>query len=185
MRALTQREQRTIRFGGIALAAYLVLFGGLQIWQLVTTRHAEYQRLLAEAGTLRQKTLLYQTKAQHAQKLMESFQLDPAKLARQTVLAQASAAIQRAAMSGGVQLGPMRESPARPSSKEVGSIQLEALGPVPALLKFLQQTHSLGYPLIIDTFQLGSEASRPGPVKLSLTFVILDFDQWKPDKTHA
>src|SRR5260221_9584353 len=144
MRALTQREQRTIRLGGIALAAYLVLFGGLQVWGLVSKRHAEYQGLLTEARTLRQRVILYQSKAQHAQKLMESFQMDPVKLARETVLAQASAAIQRAAMSGGVQLAPVRETPARPSSKELGSIQLEALGPVPALLKFVQPNHSLG-----------------------------------------
>jgi hypothetical protein len=185
MRALTQREQRTIRFGGIALAAYLVLFACLQIWGVVSKRHTEYQQLLSEARALRQKVILYQTKSQHAQKLMDSFQMDPVKLTRETVLAQASAAIQRTAMSGGVQLGPVRESPARPSSKELGSIQLEALGPVPALLKFLQQTHSLGYPLIIDSMQLGSEPSRPGPIKLNLTVVILDFDQWKPDKSHA
>ena len=185
MRALTQREQRTVRLGGIALAGYLVLFAGLQIWGFISKRHAEYQGLLSEARTLRQKIILSRSKAEHASKLMESFQMDPVKLERATVLAQASAAIQRAAMGGGVQLGPIRESPARPSSKELGSIQLEALGPVPALLKFVQQTHSLGFPLIIDSMQIGSEPTRPGPIKQNLTIVILDFDQWKPEQTHA
>ena len=185
MRALTQREQRTIRLGAMALGGYLVLFGGMQVWSFVATKRAQYQLLLDQARDLRQKVVLYQSKAQHARKLMESYHMDPAKLAHETVLAQASAAIQRAAMGGGVQLGPVRESPARPSSKELGSIQMEAAGPVPALLKFVQQTHSLGYPLIIDTMQISSEPSRPGQVKLSLTFVVLDFDQWKPEKTHA
>lgn len=185
MRALTQREQRTVRFGGIALAAYLVLFGGLQLWGFISKRHSDYQGLLTEAHTLRQKIILYRSKAEHASKLMESYQMDPVKLERATVLAQASAAIQRAAMGGGVMIGPVRESPARPSSKELGSIQLEALGPVPALLKFIQQTHSLGFPLIIDSMQIGSEPTRPGPIKLNLTIVVLDFDQWKPEQTHA
>jgi len=185
MRALTPREQRTVRFGGIALAAYLVIFGAMQVWTFVSRKHAEYQQLLGEARTLRQKVTVYQAKAQHLQKLMESFQMDPAKLSRETVLGQASAAIQRTAMGGGVQIGPVRESPGRPSTKELGWIQLEAMGPVPALLKFMQQTRSLGYPLVIDTMQISSEPSRPGPIKLSLTFIVLDFDQWKQEKNHA
>jgi hypothetical protein len=185
MRALTQKEQRTIRLGGIALGAYLILFCGMQLWTLLAKKHAEYQALLGDAHNLRQKVILYQSKVQHAQKLMESFQMDPAKLTHETVLAQASAAIQKAAMGGGVQIGPVRESPTRPSSKELGSIQFEAMGPAPALLKFVEQTHSLGYPLLIDTIQINSEPSRPGQVKVNLTFVILDFDQWKPEKTHA
>jgi hypothetical protein len=59
------------------------------------------------------------------------------------------------------------------------------MGPAPALLKFLEQTHSLGYPLIIDSMQIGSEPSRPGPLKLNLTIIVLDFDQWNLEKRHA
>lgn len=185
MRALTHREQKTVRFGGLALAGYLVLFAGLQVCGFISNKHAEYEGLLTEARTLKQKVILYRSKAEHASKLMQTYQMDPVKLERATVLAQASAAIQRAAMGGGVQIGPVRESPARPSSKELGSIQLEAMGPVPALLKFVQQTRSLGFPLIIDSMQIGSEPNRPGPIKLNLTLVILDFDQWNPEKTHV
>jgi hypothetical protein len=185
MRALTQREQRTVRLGGIGLGAYLILFCGLQVWNFVSRKHTEYQQLLTEAANLRQKVILYQSKVQHSQKLMESFQMDPVKLTRDTALAQASAAIQRAAMAGGVAIGPVREAPARASTKELGSIQLEAAGPAPALLKFVEQTHSLGYPLLIDTITISSEPMRPGQVKLNLTFVVLDFEQWKPEKTHA
>jgi hypothetical protein len=185
MRALTPREKRTIRIGGAALAVYLVLFGALQVWTFLSNRRAEYRQLLAQTRDLRHKVDLYQGKIQHTQKLMESFRIDPAKLTRESVLAQASAAIQRAAIGGGVAVGSMRESPARPSSKELGSIQLEAIGPAPALLKFVEQTHSLGYPLIIDSMQFGSEPSRPGPIKLNLTIIVLDFDQWKAEKRHV
>jgi hypothetical protein len=185
MRALTQRETRTIRIGGIGLAVYLVLFGGMQVWTFLSNKRAEYGRLLTQAHDLSRRVELYQGKIQHTQKLMESFRMDPAKLSRESVMAQASAAIQRAAMGGGVAIGPLRESPARPSSKELGSIQLEAAGPAPALLKFVEQTHSLGYPLVIDTMQFGSEPSRPGQVKLNLTIVVLDFEQWNPEKPHV
>jgi hypothetical protein len=185
MRALSQREKRTVRLGATALAIYLLVFCGVHVWNALAKRHSDYQQLLAEAQNLRRKVVLYQVKVQHIRKLMEEFRMDPAKLARASVLAQASAAIQSAALGGGVQLGPVRESPARPSSKELGSIQLEAAGPAPALLKFVQQTHSLGYPLIIDSMQIGSEPARPGQVKLNLTIVILDFDQWKQERPHV
>jgi hypothetical protein len=182
MRALSQKEKRTVRLGLLALGVYLVLFCGYQGWKSIAKKNVEYRKLLTEAQDLRRKVELYQTKSQHIQKLMEGFRMDPAKLARPSVMAQASAAIQSAALGGGVQIGPVRESPGRPSSKELGTIQLEAAGPPPALLKFVQQTHSLGYPLIIDTLQIGSEPSKPGLIKLNLTIVILDFDQWKGEK---
>jgi hypothetical protein len=185
MRSLTPREQRTVRFGAAALGIYLVLFLGYQAWTVLAQKHTEYRRLLTEAQGLREKVRLYQSKVDHIQKLMDSYRMDPARLTRATVLAQASAAIQSVAQGGGVQIGPLRESPARPSSKELGSIQLEAAGPVPALLKFVQQTHAIGFPLIIDSMQIGSEPSRPGQIKLNLSIVVLDFDQWKQEKPHA
>ena len=185
MRALTQREKRTVRIGGIGLAIYLILFGGLQVWTFLSNKRSEYRQLLAQARDLRHKVDLYQGKIQHTRKLMENFHMDPAKLTRESVLAQASGAIQRAAMGGGVAVGSMRESPARPSSKELGSIQFEAMGPAPALLKFIEQTHSLGYPLVIDSMQIGSDPARPGPMKLSLTIIVLDFDQWTLEKRHV
>ena len=185
MRTLTPSEKRTVRLGALALAAYLVLFCAVQGWRFLARKHAQYQQLLSEAQSLKRKVELYQTRAKHIQKLMDGFHLDPARLARAAVLGQASAAIQRAAQSGGVQVGPIRESPGRPSSKELGSIQLEAMGPAPALLKFVQQTDSLGYPLIIDSLQFSSEPMRPGPMKVNLTILILDFDQWKQEAPHA
>ena len=185
MRALTQREKKTVRLGAGALAVYLVLFCGFQAWTFVANRHAQYTQLLKDAQTLRRKIELYQVKVQHIKKLMEGFRMDPAALSRESVLAKASAAIQSAALGGGVQVGPIRESPPRPSSKELGSIQIEAAGPAPALLKFLQQTHTLGYPLVIDSIQVGSEPTRPGQLKLNLTILVLDFDQWKPEKPHV
>jgi hypothetical protein len=184
MRTLTEHEKRTIRIAGLGLAAYLTLFGGIQVWEFLAKQRSDYLRLLSEAQHLKQEVQVYDLKVQTLKKLMETFHLDPAKLNKISVVAEASAAIQKAAMSGGVQLGPVRESPARPSNKELASIQLEAMGQVPMLMAFLQRLESLGYPLLVDAVQVTAEARQPGMVKLSLTIVILDFEQWK-ETTHA
>lgn len=160
-------------------------FGGFQGAKYLGKKRAEYQKVLKEAQTLALEVQPYGDKAIALRKLMEGFNLDPATLASTTVVAQASAAIQKAAMGGGVQLGPVRESPARPGNKELGSVQLEAMGPVPALLNFLHQTEHLGFPLIIESLQIGSEPTRPGQVKLNLTILILDFEQWKKEASHV
>ena len=77
-------------------------------------------------------------------------------------------------------MGPVRESPGRASSKELGSVQIEGTGPVPAVMGLLGRLESVGYPLIIDSVQLTPDM-RPGQLKMSLTIVILDFDEWKKE----
>src|SRR5437773_38195 len=91
------------------------------------------------------------------------------------------------------------ESPARPSAKELASIQLEISGQVQAVITLLHRLDTLGYPLIIDSVQINSGAGRqsgpaggrtgpmeptgaPGMVKISLTIVILDYDPWKNEE---
>jgi hypothetical protein len=180
MRTLTNREKRSIRFGAAAVAIYLLLFGGLQVWKYFGKRHSDYQQLVRQAEALKQEVRVYEDRSLVAKKMMEGFHMDPAKLLRATVVADASAAIQKAAMGGGVQLGPVRESPARPSSKELASMQLEGTGPVPAVMGLLSRLESIGFPLIIDTVQLTPDM-KPGHLKVSLTILILDFEQWKKE----
>ena len=128
----------------------------------------------------------YQSKAIRLKRLMESFHLDPSKLSKATVVAQASSAIQKTAMAGGIQLGPIRESPARGAEKELASIQLEGMGQVASIMTFVQRIGSLGYPLIVDSVQISADPMRPGMIKVSLTVTILDFDQWeKKEATRA
>jgi hypothetical protein len=178
-RTLTEREKRTVRFAAGGLAIYLVLFFGLQVWSYAGKKRAEYLQLVREAQNLRRDVEVHEVKLQTLKKLMDTFQMDPARQSRTSLLAQASAAIQRAAMGGGVQLGPIRESPGRPSSRELASMQVEALGPVPMLMGLLHRLESLGYPLVIDALQFTADPRQPGMVKLGLTIVILDFEQWK------
>ena len=48
-------------------------------------------------------------------------------------------------------------------------------------IDFLQ---TLGYPLILDSVQISSDPMRPGMIKLNLTIIILDFEQWKSEETR-
>ena len=182
MRTLTDREKRTIRIAAVGIVVYLLLFGGIQVWKYFAKQRAEYLQLVREAQALKQEVQVYQVKILTLKKLMEGFQIDPAKLTKVSVVAEASAAIQRSAMGGGVQVGQLRESPARPSSRELASMQLEAMGQVPMLMAFVHRLESLGYPLVIDSMQITADPKQPGMVKLSLTIVILDFEQWKKEE---
>lgn len=179
MRPLTPREKRTLRFGGIGIAAYLVLFGGMQVVKSLDSKKTEYQRLVTEGQNLKREIQTYQDKAAAVKKLMDAFNLDPARLSRTTAVAEASAAIQRTAMTSGIAVGSVRESAARPSSKELASIQLEASGPVPAITSLLGRLESVGFPLVVEAVQINADPMRPGAIKMNLTIVILDFDQWK------
>jgi hypothetical protein len=182
MRALTPHEQRTIRIGGVVVAALLLLLGGLQVCKYLAHRRTEYRQLLQQADDLKQQIHIYEERTVLLKKLMEDFQLDPGKLSRATLMADASAAIQRAATSSGLQPGPVRESPSRPSNKELASLQMEASGPVPSAMSLLGRLQTVGFPLLIDSVQITPEPTRPGQIKLHLTILILDFDQWKTEE---
>jgi hypothetical protein len=186
MPALNERERKTVRMAVILVGIYLALFGGIKLYKVLAVQRADYGRVLAETRALRAKVQPYETRAAMVKKLMESSKIDPMRLARTSVVAEASAALQKTATSGGIQLGTIRESPSRTASKEIGSIQLEANGSVSALLGFLHRFQSVGYPLLLDQIQITSEPSKPGMLKLHLTIIVLDFEQWKQEEQkHA
>jgi hypothetical protein len=182
MRTLTDHEKRTIRFAAVGLSIYLVLFGVLRCWKFLEIKRADYQRLVKEASGLRQEVRRYEDKVLLVRKLMEGLRVDPAKLSRESRVGAASDAIQKAAATGGLKLGPIRESPARPATKELASMQLEGAGPVPSVTTFLLRLDTLGYPMIVDSVQLSPEPTRPGMLKVNLTIIILDFEQWKKEQ---
>ena len=186
MRTLTDHEKRTVRFAAIGIAIYLALFGGWRVWKYLENKRSEYQQFVQRARTLRREIQSHTEEASVAKKLMEEYHMDPAKLTRASVVAEASAAIQKAATTGGMQVGPIRESPGRPASKELASMQFEGTGPVPALMGLLYRLERLVYPLVIDSVQITPETMKPGQARLNLTIVILDFDQWKTGEApHA
>jgi hypothetical protein len=181
MRALTSQEKKTIRIAGIGLAVYLVLFFGVRGWRSLEARRVEYQKLVSESERVKREWRAFENRILLLDKLKETFQLDPAKLSKASLVAEASAAIQRAATAGGVQLGPIRESAARGSSKELVSMQIEGVGPVPAMMTLLHRLETLGYPLIVDAVQINGEPAKPGMIKVNLTIVIIDYEQWKKE----
>ena len=214
MRALTSRERRTVRLGLAAMVVYLAFFGGLQGWKSFSKKRTDYQQLVRQAQNLRRDIQPYESKVLLVKKLMGDFHLDPTKLVPATVVADASAAIQKAASTAGVQVGPVREETARASAGELATIRLDGVGPVPAVMALLYHLQRLGYPLIVESVQINSPTGRPpgamgpmapmgampprgavppmgamgppGMVKLSLTIVILDFTQWHNEEPpHA
>jgi hypothetical protein len=183
MRQLTSSEKRTIRLGAIGVSAFLILFGGFKAWQFFEKQRAGYLKMVAEAQKLKSESKTYADEADAVKKLMDDFHLDPAKLVRNSVVAGASAAIQKAATGAGVKPGAIRESPGRPANKELATIQFEGTGQVASMMSLLHQFPLLGYPLVVDSVQITSDPSRPGQIKLAVTIIVLDFEQWK--KTEA
>src|SRR3954468_8284275 len=125
MPALSSRDQRTLRLAGIGIGIYLLLFLGWRGGTRLEAKRAEYQQLLTEAQRLKQELQPYENKVLLTQKLKEAFHLDLQKLSKASIVAEASAAIQKAASGNGIQAGPIRESSARSSAKELASMQLE------------------------------------------------------------
>ena len=175
MRVLTDRDKRTVRFAGIGIAIYLALFGGFQVWKHLHQKHSDFWQLVTESQELRQKVQPYEDKVRFLKDMMVEFKLDPAKLKRETLVSDASAAIQNAAKSGGLQLGPIRESLARGSGNVLTTVQLESSGPVPATLTFLAGLNYIGFPLVVDSVQFTPDNMRPGQVRMNLTINILDY----------
>jgi hypothetical protein len=178
-RQLTEQEKRTIRWGTALVVIYLACYYGSSVWKYFDARRLAYQARVEQARAMGQKIAPYQEKVLVVKKMMEDFHLDPAKLKRATLVAEASAAIQKAAAGGGVGLGPIREAPGRPSTKEVASIQLEGSGKIPAVMGLLHTLESLGYPLVIDSLQFSSDPRNPMALKVSMTIVVLDYEAWK------
>jgi hypothetical protein len=186
MRSLTPREHRTIRLAGILIAVYLVAFGSFKAWQWLHQRRTAYLQTVTAAQTLKLALQPYEDKVASVNKLMTDYHLDPALISRQTEMAEASAAIQKAAKEGNLMIGTIRESAAPASSKALGTIQLDGAGPVNAIMALLHNLPRLGHPLVIDSVQLTTEPSRPGQLKVSLTILVLDFELWKKtEATHA
>jgi hypothetical protein len=181
---MTAREQRTVRYASIAIAIYLALFFGYTGWNYLARKRAEYTALVTQAQNLKAEVKRYDDKITVVEKLMNTYHMDPTKLDKAAIVAQSSSAIQSAAMSSGFALGPIHESATRTSSKELATIQIEGSGPVKAAIGLLERLRTLGYPLVIDSTQMTADPMRPGQVKLKLTVVILDFDQWKTTEAH-
>jgi hypothetical protein len=179
MRTLSPSEKRTVRYAAIGLAIYLALFFGIKVLKFFVHQRSDYLQMVAEARQLRTDTDLDADKAALVKKLMNDFHLDPASLSTNSTVAGASAAIQKAAMSSGVGFSTIHESAGRSSDKELATIQLEGSGQVTAVVSLIHQLPLLGFPLVIDSMQITADPMQPGVIRLNLTVIVLDFEQWK------
>lgn len=181
MAPLTARDKRTVRIAGILVACYLALFYGARGWKHLEARRSEYQSLLQQAQNVKADLQRYENKVLLMEKLKKNSKLEFSGLTKPALVGQASAALQQAAQEGGIKLGPIRESPGSSATKELATMQLEATGPVPAIMTLLHRLETLGFPLVVDSVQVDADAKTPGTVKVSLRLVLLDFNQWKKE----
>ena len=184
MQPLSDRDKRAVRLGSLALAIYLVFFGGYRLLTVLEKSRNQYLNLVREAQNIHRALVAQENKVLKVEKLRKLFEMDSTKFTKTTLVGQASAAIQTAAMSSGLMVGPIRESAGRSGSKELSTIQLEISGPAPAILTMVQKLPTLGFPLFLDTVQLSQDPTKPGLTKLNLTIVVLDFDHWKNEEEN-
>src|SRR4029077_19129693 len=97
MNSISDRDKRTLRLAVMVIAIYLVLFFGFRGWKHFESGHSRYEQLTQEAERLKREVQPYENKSLLVQKLKGTLHLDPAKLSKATVVAEASAAIQKAA----------------------------------------------------------------------------------------
>jgi hypothetical protein len=176
---MTERDKKTIRVAGIAILIYLAGFAGFKMWKSGGAGRDDYEALLHKAEQLQSEVRARENKTLLFEKLSEQYKFDPAKIKKETLVADASAAIQGAAQQGGIQLGPFRESPARSTGRDLTTIQVEGSGSVSSALGLLHRLRTLGYPLLIESVQFGPAQGRPGQVKINVTITILNYDQFK------
>lgn len=179
MAAISDKDKRTIRLAAIGLALYLVVFFGFKGWKHLEKGRLEYQQLMARAQREQQEARRQENDLLLFEKLSDAYRFDPRKLPKETLVAEAAAAIQNAARQGGIQLGPVREIPGRATARELSTIQFDGTGPVPATLTLVHKLQTLGYPLVIDSLQFSPEAKKPGMLKVNVTILILNFEQWQ------
>ena len=176
---MTESEKRTVRLASIGIAIYLACFLGWRGWRYLNQHGSDVQKLAARVQTAELELEAYENKVLKFEKLRDRSQFDPRKLPNESLVADASAAIQSAARQGGVKFGVIRENAGRSSGRELASIQFEATALATNTLALLHRVQTLGFPLVIDSIQLTPQSQPPGMVKLNFTVVILNPEHWK------
>src|SRR5688572_9429544 len=129
---ISEKDKRTIRIGGSILAIYLVFFFGFRGWKKLEKGHADYQQLARKVEREQLETRRQENDVLLFEKLSDTYKLDPRKMPKETLVAEASAAIQNAARQGGFQLASVRETQGRTVGREISTLQLDGSGPLPA-----------------------------------------------------
>jgi hypothetical protein len=179
MPQLTQRDKRTLQIAAIGLAIYLVLFFGFKWWKSREKAGEGFDQLLARAQREQQEARRQENDLLLFEKHCDTYGFDPRALPKETLVAQAAAAIQNAARQGGIKLGPVRETPGRSAARELSTIQFDGAGQPPAVLTLLHKLQTLGYPIVIESLQFTQDPKQPNMLKVNVTLQILNFEQWQ------
>ncbi len=182
MRALNPREKRTLRIAAAFLAVYLAGFFGLKGLKLLEGERAEYEQLRSRAAVLAGEIATEKAKARKLERLKSLWKFDVAALRRESVVGDASSAIQKAAQSSGIELGSLKEAAGRSSTQELAAIVLDGKGTTAAAMQFLHSLGSLGFPLLVERLEAKTGGMKPGQVQFSLSISILDFTAWKGEE---
>ncbi|MFQ5653459.1 MAG: hypothetical protein ACE5GW_01855 [Planctomycetota bacterium] len=179
MRALTDREKRTIRITAMLLAAYLVLFYGIRLWRFLEGTRVEHARLELAAESLSLDLLRELKEERRLRELKEAWRIDLDHLREETVVSAAREAIESSANKHGVGISTSKESQGRAASGDLRVFQLEGSGKTQAVMEFLHSLRSLGYPLVVNRLAIGTKGMKPGEMRLSLNVNVLNFKAWK------
>jgi hypothetical protein len=52
-------------------------------------------------------------------------------------------------------------------------------------MRLLHNLDHIGFPVVVDSIQISSDARMPNGIKINLTIVVLDFDAWKPKQENS
>ena len=184
VRALTDRDKRTLRFGGGAVVVYLAIFyGGKGVAVLEEQRDA--YTAIAQAGErLKFEILQERNKARRLDALRAELRIELASLDQETVVGETRNAIRQAAKKCGVGVSTFKELPGSAGARYLATIQLAGGGPVLSTLAFIQRLRRSGYPILFE--RLALTAGKPGQVSFSMAAVVVNFTSYQapvlPDK---
>jgi hypothetical protein len=175
VRTLTPREKRTLKIAAVLLGVYLLLFYGSEGVRYLEGKRAEASHLRQRIGRLQLQMQRQESKRRSLTELRRSLGVDVENLDGGDVAAKALASIQETAKTCSVPLGPIKEMEGNPAAGELSRFQLEARGPVKALIGFLHSLYATGYPLTFDQLTWTRQSKKPGNVELSFYVTVLDY----------
>ncbi len=185
MRALNEREKRTVRIAIAFVLIYLPLSFGPRLWRSLKAVEDE-RNVLAETATgLKSQLQREWIKQEKTVKLRESLGIELAKLNDATLVAEATEAIYATAKASGVGIGGWRESPSGGRGRELSTLHLDCGGSIEGFVKFVHGVEHLGYPLSIDRLNVKVNEKSPGKASFSLSIVVYSVDAAKRPPTPA
>lgn len=177
--SLSEKDQKTVRYGAAFVAVYLCLFYGGTILSKLEGSRTEYFEQLEEAETLGKLFRTYETKVLKIEKLRNQFDLNVQALSSTNLVGNAGRTIQEVVKQSDFKVGQIRETIGSSGNGLAATFQLEAEGPLKNLMPLLDRLKSTGYPLIFESLTIRTDKRQRGKVQWSATINVLDYTQWK------